>query len=218
MCCQLEAVFEDTHTHRCIVTPSVGQPHQTHSWIPGWLWHDALNLSTSHRFTTHITYPGWQDPDKSQNPIPPTSPGGEGASPPRENYPRSEIMRHQGKEGRGQPPRCSPVWPLAAPALAKPCWNAAPLSLKVQNTYARHTRTPQKTFSISTHLCLTPSLAGRQAPTTGSFHRKAGGFLTLPKAPRGHPLQLRSAWPKATGSPQTHRSVPKVLQALPFVE
>lgn len=129
MCCQLEAVFEDTHTHRCIVMPSVGQPHQTHSWIPGWLWHDALNLSTSHRFTTHITYPGWQDPDKSQNPIPPTSPGGEGASPPRETTHVQKLRGIKGRKVGGshqgavlRDPWQPHLWPSCAEMPLHSCW------------------------------------------------------------------------------------------------
>lgn len=99
------------------------------------------------------------------------------------NYPNPETTEHQEKEGRGQPPRPSPGWPLSAPAPSKFCRDAAPLSLEVKNTHT-HTpmHAPQNTFSISTPLCLTPSMAGRQLPATSSFQRKAGGFLILPAA------------------------------------
>lgn len=133
------------------------------------------------------------------------------------------VLHHPGKPPTFRNYRASREGGSGAATKAQPCVTpGSPTSSQVvlkccstitegeKHTH-RHTHTPQNTFSISTHLCLTLSMAGRQAPTTSSFQGKAGGFLILPKAPWGHPLQLHTAWWRATGSPQTHRSVPKVL-------
>lgn len=139
-------MFEDMHKHRFIFMPSVRQPYQIHNWIKGWLWHHTLNLSTNNHSTTHITYPGWQNPNSSQIPIPAASSVGKGSSSPRGATQVQKLQDTKGRTVKGS-------HQSAALALATVCWNAAPLSPKVKTTQT-HMHIPQKSFSIGTHLCL----------------------------------------------------------------
>lgn len=186
------------HTHRCILKPSEGQPHQTHGWIKCWLWHNALNLSTNHRFTTCITYSGWQDPDKSQKPIPPTSSAGEGASPARETTQIQKLQSIKRRRVGGS---------HQGPALGDPCQpqlrqSSAEMLLHYHWRWKTHTRT---------HPCTHPKTRFPSALPSAWLHLWQGGSFPQPALSKGKLvasssslLQLHTAWPRAIGSPQTH--------------
>lgn len=169
--------------------PNVGQPHQTHRQPKGWLWYHALNLSINDHFTTHITYSEWEDPDKSQNPIPTTSPVGEITSPHRET---SDIQKLQGTKERsvGGSQQSAALADSSLTKLLNSGWNAAPLSLKVKNTQRVthvHAKTHFPSSLTSAWLCLW----------------QWGRLLQLAFWPsQGHPLQLHIIWRRAVRSPQ----------------
>lgn len=161
---------------------SVGQPHQTHRQVKGWPWYHYLTLSINDHFTIHITYSDCEDPDKSQNPTPPISPVGElnDSFTTQGNSWHPGTTGHKGKENWTQPAKRSPGRPVSGKVVK--LWLECCSTITEDEKHTKsHTGTCQNTFSIITHLCLTLSVAGRQAPTTISFQGKARGFLTLPK-------------------------------------
>lgn len=189
-------MFEDMHKHRFIFMPSVRQPYQIHDWIKGWLWHHTLNLSTNNHSTTHITYPGWQNPNSSQIPIPAASSVGKGSSSPRGATQVQKLQDTKGRTVKGS-------HQSAALALATVCWNAAPLSPKVKTTQT-HMHIPQKSFSIGTHLCLWQG--GRSLRLALSM-----GKLRAFWSSQRYNCSYQRAWRRAIRSLQKHRSVPEFL-------
>lgn len=98
-----------------------------------------------------ITCSEWKDPDKSQNPIPPTSPVGEVASPHRETTNIQELQGTKERNVGGSQQSTA----LGDPSLAK-LLNSAPLSLKVKNTviHVSHAKTHFPSSLTSAWLCL----------------------------------------------------------------
>lgn len=178
-----------------------GSPIQ-HSQIKGWQQHNAPNLSTNNPFMTCIPFPGWQDPNESQKPVPPTWTVGEGALPPRETTQIQKLHSGKGRRVRGSHECAALRDPLANAAPAKLCWNAAPLWLKVKN---RHTDTPKHLFHQ--HSFLPDPVSGRQL-----FPRESWWLSDPPKGTTGAPT---AATHSLAGPSAPHRHTAMGQRSLP---
>lgn len=187
-CCQL-------WTHTSIFLPSVGQPHQTHS--------PRADYGTMLKSWASATISPPASPTLSEKPlvkarIPPThQPRRWDCFTTQGNYQHSGATGNKEKSvGHSQQSTA-----LGDPSLAKLLnsdWNAAPHHWRLKTHEESYMYMPKHIYHH--HSPLPDFVAGRHAATTCSFQGKARGFLTLPRAPMGHPLQLHTIGRRAVRS------------------